>query len=115
MSDDKNGVFSFVCFIAGAAIGAGLALLYAPQSGVETRKKIKDTSEKVADDVKQQYDKISEEAKKSIESVKVAAEKAINNVKGFVDGAKDSLKKEIKEELVEETKAPVKKKTAAKA
>ena len=109
MSEEKNGVFSFVCFLAGAAIGAGLALLYAPQSGVETRKKIKETSGKVADDVKEQYEKISDEAKKSIEHVKIAADKAIANVKHFIDGAKDSLKKEIKEELAEDM--PDKKKT----
>ncbi len=32
-------------FIAGAAIGAGLALLFAPQSGKETRAKIRQLAE----------------------------------------------------------------------
>lgn len=35
---------NFVWFIAGAAIGASLALLYAPQSGRETRRYIKKKS-----------------------------------------------------------------------
>lgn len=113
MSEEK-GISGLIYFLAGAAIGAGLALLYAPQAGVETRKKIKETSEKVTDDVKEHYEKISEEAKKSIEHVKNAAEKAINNVKSFIEGAKDSLKKEIKEELEEEP-SPAKKKAPAKA
>jgi gas vesicle protein len=115
MSDEGRSSFGLICFLAGAAIGAGLALLYAPQSGAETRKKIKDTSEKVADEVKHHYEKVSEEAKKAIETVKVTAEKAISNVKNFIDGAKESMKKEIKEELKEEPKAPEKKKVAAKA
>ncbi len=38
MAED-NG--KFVWFIAGAAIGASIALLYAPQSGTETRRYIK--------------------------------------------------------------------------
>lgn len=101
MSQDNQGVFGVVCFLAGAAVGAGLALLYAPQTGAETRQQIKDVSGKVGDDIKANYDKIAEEAKKSIEQVKVQAEKAIDNVKSFMDGAKDGLKEEIKAELAE--------------
>jgi len=103
MSGNNNGSFGIVTFLAGAALGAGLALLFAPQSGEETRKKIKDVSGKVADDLKENYEKLSNEAKKSVEQVKTAAEKAVENVKGFVDGARDGLKKEIKEELKQES------------
>lgn len=92
MSSEKNaGVVGLVSFLTGAAIGAGLALLFAPQSGEETRKKIKDFSGKVADDVKESYEKLAKEAKKGIESVKSTAEKAIDTVKAKV-------KKETKEE-----------------
>jgi gas vesicle protein len=48
MSDERHSIFgTIVTFLTGAAIGAGLALLFAPQSGEETRKKIKDMGEKV--------------------------------------------------------------------
>jgi gas vesicle protein len=51
MAQDNSG--SLVWFVAGAAIGASIALLYAPQSGTETRrylgKKAKQHSEKLAD------------------------------------------------------------------
>ena len=100
MRETRNGA-SLLGFLAGAAIGAGVALLYAPQSGADTRKKIKDASGRVVDDVKEQYEKISDEAKKSMDQVKANAEKAMSNVKNFFEGAKDSLKKEIKEELSE--------------
>jgi len=95
MSSEKNaGVVGLVSFLAGAAIGASLALLFAPQSGEETRKKIKDFSGKVAEDVKDGYEKIAKEARKGIESVKSSAEKAIETVKAKV-------KKESKETTAE--------------
>ena len=114
MSGDRNGFTGLVYFLAGAAIGAGLALLFAPQSGEETRKKVKEFSGKVTDEVKEGYDKVAKEAKKSVDQVKTAAENAIEHVKAFIDGAKEGLKKEIKAELkeeeIKETKAPAKKK-----
>lgn len=39
MSQEDNGS-SLIWFVAGAAIGASIALLYAPQSGEETRRVI---------------------------------------------------------------------------
>ena len=109
MSDERNSAFgTFVTFLTGAAIGAGVALLFAPQSGEETRKKIKKVSDKVSDDVKENYEKMSKEAQKAIETVKTASEKAVSQMKSFIDGAKDSLKKEVRDEI----KAASKKKTA---
>jgi len=108
MASDNSGMAGILGFLTGAVIGAGIALLFAPQTGEETRKQIKDVSGKVADDVKENYEKISNEAKKGIDQIKVAADSAIENVKSFIDGAKDVLKKEITEELKEA--APAKKK-----
>ena len=104
MSDNNQGIFGTVCFLAGAAVGAGLALLYAPQSGVETRQQIKDASEKVSGDIKDQYAKIADEVKKSKVQIKEAADKGIENVKTFFESHKDGLKKEIKAELAEAKK-----------
>lgn len=60
----------FFSFLTGAAIGAGLALLFAPQAGKETRRQIKDFSEKLGNDVKDSVEKISEKAKDLIEGTK---------------------------------------------
>jgi gas vesicle protein len=65
----------FFSFLSGAAIGAGLALLFAPQSGKETRRQIKDFSEKLGSEVKDNVEKISEKAM------------------DFIEGTKDSFKK----------------------
>jgi gas vesicle protein len=114
MSDQKNGVIgTLLTFLTGAAIGAGLALLYAPQSGEETRKKLKDVQDKVSDDVKENYEKFSKEAQKTLETVKTTSEKTISQIKSFLDGAKEGLKKEIKEELKEDQ--AIRSKKASKA
>jgi len=109
MSDNNSGLAGLLGFVTGAVIGAGLALLYAPQTGKETRQKIKETSEKISADMKENYEKMGKEAKKAVEQVKVAAEGALENVKSFIDGAKEGMKREIKSELKEEAAAPAKK------
>lgn len=56
-----------VSFIAGAAIGAAMALLYAPKSGREMREDILDLTEDAVD-------KIKEYAKEAQEKIKTAVD-----------------------------------------
>ena len=110
MAEERHTCLGTVfTFLTGAAIGAGLALLFAPQTGEETRKKIKDISDKLADDAKDNYEKITKEAQKAIESVKETSDKAVDQVKTFIDSAKEGFKKEL-----EEAKAEVKEAAPAK-
>ena len=44
MSEERTS--GFLWFVAGAAIGAAIGLLYAPQPGAETRKRLSRTAEK---------------------------------------------------------------------
>ncbi|MBN2400562.1 YtxH domain-containing protein [candidate division KSB1 bacterium] len=67
---DNTGSKMFFSFLTGATIGAGLALLFAPQSGKETRRQIKDFSEKLGSEVKENVEKISERAVDLIEGSK---------------------------------------------
>ncbi len=104
MSDEKHGFLGVVfTFLTGAAIGAGLALLFAPQTGEETRKRMKDVGDKLSDDLKDNFEKISKETQKAVDTVRTASEKAVKQIKTFVETAKE-LKKE-----------PVKAKPTAKA
>ena len=54
---ENTGSKMFFSFLTGAAIGAGLALLFAPQSGKETRKQIKDFSGKISGEIKDEVEK----------------------------------------------------------
>lgn len=74
--DQETQVFNFVSgLLLGAVIGAGIALLAAPQSGRRTRRRIKkvagdlkhtasDRWEELADDVKDKVDDAIQGAKK---------------------------------------------------
>ena len=94
MSDDKHSFLGIVfTFLTGAALGAGMALLFAPQSGEETRKKIKDFSDKMSDEVKENYEKLTKETQKAIEAVKATSEKAVDQIKTAIEGAKEGIKK----------------------
>jgi len=75
---ENTGSKMFFSFLTGAALGAGLALLFAPQSGKETRKQIKDLSEKLSGEMKDEVEKISEKAK------------------GLIEGAKDTFSKKTR-------------------
>ncbi len=103
-------------FIAGAAVGVGLGMLFAPKSGEETRK-----------DVKAKLDDLVEQAKNiDIEEVKESISKKVEEIKmELVDLDKEKVLEiakekgnELKEkaqelvELAKEKGTPVLKKTA---
>jgi len=66
-----------VAFLLGALLGAGAALMFAPASGVETRKKLAEVGEKaiesgkkLAEAGRQQVEKVVETAKTKAKEVK---------------------------------------------
>ena len=58
---------------AGAAVGAIAGILFAPDKGSETRRKINDQGKKLASDVKDKFNK----GKEKINSLKEDIEKAV--------------------------------------
>lgn len=47
--DNDTAIVALVSFVLGGLLGAGIALLAAPQSGKKTRKEIRDFAEDVRD------------------------------------------------------------------
>ncbi|MEW6093855.1 MAG: YtxH domain-containing protein [Chloroflexota bacterium] len=84
MSDrDDLGAF-LIGFVVGGLTGAVVALLFAPQSGEETRAVIKEKSIELRDKAAQQAELVASKAEKFAEEAKVRGKEAIEGVKKAV-------------------------------
>ena len=75
MSDDTRGGSTatvMLAFLAGAAVGAGVALLLAPRSGRETRDKIKDWIDEAAGEAGETARKVREAAGRAVSEIEEA-------------------------------------------
>ncbi len=61
MSDQRND--ALLAFLLGAAVGAGVALLLAPASGEETRRKIGEKARHLGDEVDHKLQGVKEDIK----------------------------------------------------
>ncbi len=99
-----NSGSMLLSFLFGGIVGAGLALLFAPQSGRETRQRIRD----FADDVREKTTDYIDDAKSKVTSFvddgKGFYEEKKSLIKSAVDAGKDAYEKE-KERLSRERNA----------
>lgn len=77
---------------AGAAVGAVLAMLFAPESGTETRKKIAQKTSDLSDDFKEAFDGFLGNVTEKFETVKKNATDIAEKGKSQFE----DLKKEVK-------------------
>ena len=81
----------FLCFVAGAGIGAVFALLFAPKSGRETR-------EMLARTASDSRDYVSNKATEGRQFMETAGRKATDDFSSFIDRSKEALQRQ-KEQL----------------
>lgn len=88
MSEERSGSNEiFLAFLVGGLIGAGLALLYAPAKGSDTRKKIGE----MAQDMKKKSEKWTSEMKQKVEGF-VDEERAI--LKAAYNAGREAMDRE---------------------
>jgi gas vesicle protein len=90
----------WIAFGLGAAIGGAVALLYAPQSGVATRRRLKRSVEDLGDNLqdagdylKDQAEKLSKEAQRLINTSKDQLGTAMDTATGYVKTANKAVSK----------------------
>ncbi len=90
-----------LALIAGAAIGAAAGLLYAPESGEETRRKLKAQANKTKADIDAQarrtYDDVSHKATELKGTVSERIDSALSSASYKADDAISALEKKLEQ------------------
>jgi gas vesicle protein len=99
MSDNSAGDF-LAGFLVGAVVGAAAALLMAPQSGQETRTRIRETglelrdkAEELSVEARREAERLAEEAAKKAQEAqqrgRIVLDEQKTRVQGFVEKGKE--------------------------
>ena len=88
----SNAASVLAGLLAGAAAGVVLGMLYAPEEGSETRKKIKTKANDLKDQAVDQYGKVSEKAKEQYEDVSGKVKDQYGNITSQVKETADKYK-----------------------
>ena len=90
-SENSSTGTVLLAFLGGAILGAGIALLYAPQSGRRTRQKLRD----LGDDAGDYASDLQERAEESLEQAKRKGEEWMQKGQDFVGDKKRQMAEAI--------------------
>ena len=79
-------------FLTGAAVGAAVALVFAPKTGAQTRRDIRRLSKKTMD----QLDNLQSDVREQVNDRYEQVLEVFDNVKDYVEDGKTRLRKMIK-------------------
>ena len=92
---------TFLALLTGAAIGAGLGMLYAPDRGEETRRKLGENARRTQDDLNRRYKEtssnLSQKAKKAKSDFEVRLEETLSSASYKADEILTSLEAKLEE------------------
>ena len=92
---------TFLALITGAAIGAGLGMLYAPERGEDTRRKLGENARKTQDDLNRRYKEtssnLSQKAKQAKSDFELRLEETLSSASYKADEILSSLESKLEE------------------
>jgi len=96
MNDRNNNIiFVIAAFVLGGLVGAGIALLMAPQSGQETRSVIRDKSVELKDKAVGTAEDLANQTKSRVSEIKHQGEEMIDKTKDRVESQVETAKKSM--------------------
>ena len=87
-----RGISTGTALLFGAAVGAGLALLYAPRSGRETRQQLSSSANRLREKANDAYSTVSTRARQTADRAKDLADDVQSKGKYVVDRARDAYR-----------------------
>lgn len=87
MGNSNNGKI-IAALLTGAAIGGALGILFAPDKGSETRKKIADKGNELTGTVKDKFNAVVNKFRKEVETINEQAGDLADNGKSVVENLK---------------------------
>jgi len=91
----QDGGSSIGPFILGAAIGAGLALLFAPRSGAETREDIRRRARKARDAAQRVASGVTESATDTFQDARRRVEEQIDAARSAIETKKEQMRRAL--------------------
>lgn len=104
MSVKDNGG-TILALLAGAAIGAGLGILFAPDKGEKTRGKIKNKYDSSKDELMDKFGELSETVKTKFAKTKVDLERGFDDLVDNADEKSEEVIAKLERKLQELKKA----------
>ena len=96
-----NSGSTFLALLTGAAIGAGLGMLYAPDSGEATRRRLGENARRTQDDLNKRYKEtssnLSQKAKQAKEDFEERLEETLSSASYKADEILSSLETKLEE------------------
>ncbi len=107
MSDEERGTSVgtiLISFLAGAAVGSGLALLFAPKSGKEMREQIRNLTDDAVDRIREYSRDAQEKIKCAYEDGKEIVKEKKSIISSAIEAGKEAMERE-RERFSEEHKS----------
>lgn len=92
MARDENYAELTFAFLLGGIVGATLALLYAPASGEQTRRRMREAADEMGENVREEYGKVRDKAEIEFSRLKDRATEKVQGVKGAYEQKKTRFK-----------------------
>jgi gas vesicle protein len=97
MSEEEKGISAgtvILSFLAGAAVGAGVALLVAPKTGEELRATIKDLADDAVDKIKEYASEAQDKIRSSYEEGKDLVMEKKSILTSAIEAGKEAMERE---------------------